>query len=263
MKCFISISSCARDIQQGYNQAMRDTWLPTLKDYGNFDYKFFVGSGKYEGYEEGIEKTWETNAWVDQVIPKAYKQAEKTFPDDLKLKDDEIMLDVPDGYKYLSLKTKLSHQYALENGYDFVFQCFTDTYVRVHNLVESGFEKHDYVGFSFGLDYISFRYASGGAGYWLSKKATELLVSSPITHWAEDVWSGEVMFKNGIKFERDERYRPFLSDDGSIKLESITEHLAQVENHGKYTPQVMYDVHEKAKVYDEEFDKLFNKVKIL
>ena len=99
--------------------------------------------------------------------------------------DDEVLIDVPDGYRYLPLKTRASHVYAVEHGYDYVFQCFTDTYVNVPNMLQSGFEYYDYVGYIVTNSWGS--YIAGGPGYWLSRRACcECLVGKSINHWAEE-----------------------------------------------------------------------------
>ena len=51
-------------------------------------------------------------------------------------KDDEVALPVPDDYFHLVFKTKAMHKWALENGFDFVYKCDTDTYCRRRTLDE-------------------------------------------------------------------------------------------------------------------------------
>lgn len=213
MRILIAISSCVKDIINQNNQAMRDTWLPDLKKY-NIDYKFFVGNGKLlEIPSPQFEKSW-TDLTNGQNFSRLHPislwwknnlhNEELGFPEGLILKDDEICLNVPDGYKYLSFKTKESLIYAAERDYDYVFRSFTDTYVNVDKLVKSGFEEYDYVGHY--LDTDLGKYAAGGCGYWLSKKAYKLCLKEPITCWAEDAWIGEIMKKNKIPLYFDYRY---------------------------------------------------------
>ena len=169
MKILIAISSCARDAQNGYNQAVRDTWIKDL----TCDYKFMVG---------------ET---------------------DIQLKDDEVRLPCPDDYLSLPYKTLETYRWALENGYDFIFKCDTDTFIRPEKLLSGDFHLYDYYG-SFngpigvpGVVYNScYSWTSGGSGYWVSRKAAELIIAEGVTKKAvcpnlripcEDLWIGQVL----------------------------------------------------------------------
>ena len=49
MRALITISSCARDVLGGYNQSLRDTWLKEIAGIPWLDYKFFIGSGRWDG----------------------------------------------------------------------------------------------------------------------------------------------------------------------------------------------------------------------
>jgi hypothetical protein len=182
MKLLIAISSCWDFEKNGNNAALRGTWLPDIQHFSGLDYKFFVGHG------QGAESA--------------------------ELPDDCIFLpDVDDGYGFLTYKTRSSLRWAYERGYEFVFRCFPDCFVRVDRLMACGFEQHDFFGDfrSEGDAHIgkgtepsrpilqqAQNYASGGAGYWLSRRAFELLLQAPITGiwrdtitpYAEDLWVG-------------------------------------------------------------------------
>lgn len=178
----IAISSCWDFEKNANNAALRDTWLRDIKHFPGLDYKFFLG------YGQGAESA---------VLP-----------------DDCVFLpDVNDGYGFLTYKTQASLRWAHAEGFDFVFRCFPDTYVRVDRLMACPFPEFDYYG-----DFRSEEggrtnggtgkrmptlqraqnYASGGAGYWLSRKAFSLLLNEPvlgiwrddITPYAEDLWVG-------------------------------------------------------------------------
>src|SRR6202034_2149949 len=121
-----------------------------------------------------------------------------------QLEDSILLPDVPDDYGHLTYKTRASLRWAYEHGYEFVFRCFPDTYVRVDRLLQCAFTAVDYWG--------DFRneeggrpdggtgklmptlqqaqnYASGGAGYWLSRKAFSFLIDAPIL----GVWRDNLM----------------------------------------------------------------------
>ncbi len=173
MKFLVAISSCYDFEKNGNNDALRETWLPDLAKF-DVDYKFFFGVG------QGAES--------------------------VRLKDDCICLpSVEDDYGHLTYKTRASLGWAHLRDYDFVFRCFPDTYVRVNRLMKCGFEQHDYHGdFRGDANYNMLEngraqnYASGGPGYWLSKRAYTLLVNFPVlgvwkdnlTPYVEDLWVG-------------------------------------------------------------------------
>lgn len=172
----VAVKSCARDLEAGLHQAIRETWG---KDFpGNVDVRFFIGGGLQLG-----------------------------FP----YKPDEIILYCPDGYDDLSKKTQGILQYSLINGYEFTFLCDNDTFVIPKLLVGTEFRAYDYSG-RFGtnppigttFDYRDCRrimrigchpWASGGVGYFLNRRAAQAIADTVITptDWAEDLWVGQVI----------------------------------------------------------------------
>ncbi len=158
MKLLIAINSCHLYERNGANEAARQTWLGEVSEHG-FDYKFFVGLGG--------------NAAADAV-----------------------QLQAPDDYNSLCYKTFESLKWTEERGYDFIFRCYPDTYVRPERLRWSGFEGFDYSGNFEGGSMT----AAGGPGYWLSAKAIEFMLRHEVspTHpnigaTFEDRWVGTVM----------------------------------------------------------------------
>ena len=78
-------------------QAVRDTWWSSL----TLDKKFFFGQGSRT------------------------------------LRDDEVILPVPDRFRYHCLKNQMMFRWALEHDYDWVFRCDDDAYVRPDRLTEA------------------------------------------------------------------------------------------------------------------------------
>jgi hypothetical protein len=159
MKPLIAINSCAAYELAGANDAARKTWLPEAAQQG-FVYKFFHGRSS---------------------LPAA---------------DDIQPVDAPDDYHSLCYKTHESLRWAVAQGFDFVFRCYPDTYVRPERLRRSGFERYDYSGNFEGGSMT----AAGGPGYWLSRPACEVMLThhvSPghpnIGSTFEDRWVGVVM----------------------------------------------------------------------
>lgn len=150
MKILIGIPSCLRDRErQNYTRI----WLKDCERFG-VDYKFFLGGRQ----KEPIAK-------------------------------DEIHSDrIDDNYDSLIEKVKWIIQYALDNGYEYLFKCDVDTFANVYRLIKkSGFEKYGWSGS--GVSY-------GGTGYWLSReRMLELLArTTPLGALeTEDVWVHRVL----------------------------------------------------------------------
>jgi hypothetical protein len=116
-------------------------------------------------------------------------------------------LEVSDDYEQLPAKVKAVCEFALDNNFDFLFKCDSDTFIFLDRLLASGFEQYDYSGWTGGIAEVSEEYASGGAGYWLSRKAFEIVAKAPLTkETAEDKWVGRVLYDAGIIVHRDTRY---------------------------------------------------------
>ena len=249
MKYLIAISTCHSFEENGCNQAVRDTWLPDCKKYG-VDYKFFVGHG-----ECGFGRT---NTSAINPYPfgssNGYKLGDKQ-------PEDTVQLDCGDGYNRLTYKTQESLKWAAERGYDYVFRCFPDTYVHVGRLLASGFHRSDYHGDFRGELLAHPNYTSGGAGYWLSKKAYFYLLGAPIlgvwrddlTVYVEDLWVGRIIsprMKDGtfLQYAHDPRYmnrgqvyQPHPSNN------FVTAHLScggGGQGTVPYTKDLMYKAHD-------------------
>ena len=97
--------------------------------------------------------------------------------------------------------------------------CDTDTFLLPNKLLSCGFEDYDYVGKidrplgqTFGYTAIdrdgvktfnprSYPWASGGYGYFLSRKAFEIVASATVIGWAEDMIVGNLL---GARYESGE-----------------------------------------------------------
>jgi len=229
VKYLVAISSCYDFEKNRNNDAMRDTWLPDLQRFG-VDYRFFFGVG------QGAEST--------------------------RLKHDCVLLpSVEDDYGHLTYKTRASLGWAFVHEYDFVFRCFPDTYVRVDRLMTCGFQNFDYYGDFRGdpstnevTHQKAQNYASGGPGYWLSKRAYSLLISAPvlgvwrdeITPYTEDLWCGNILGRHlELKLKYFDDTKRFINRGSrswpTPENDVITSHLSCPE---KYTPEFMYAAHQ-------------------
>jgi hypothetical protein len=164
MKPIILITAC----NQHRNRAdmCRATWLNT---FGNLcDYRFIFGIGNTVQH------------------------------------DDELVFECDDTYFGLPKKVQLSHQWALQQGYDYILKTDCDVYLHTPRVLVFGIDKADYVG-NFYYDTFAM-----GAAYWLSKKATEILVNAPLpapfAPGGDDVWVGKIMEQAGVSRHHEPRY---------------------------------------------------------
>jgi hypothetical protein len=222
MKILIAILSCVRDTGNGFNQAVRETWL---KDLNGADYCFFLGRGA------------------------------KIRPDDYP---DEFILDCPDDYLGLPYKTKALLKAA--SDYEYIFKVDTDTYVVPDRLLQSDFYNYDYVGHFNGAIGVPnviygkcYSWASGGSGYWLSKKAAEIVANAEVLPSSicpiskipcEDLWIGQVLGpsieKGIITAHHDSRYAAGFRDDHRTE---ITSHFCSEGANRKFETFWMFEHH--------------------
>lgn len=229
MRLLIAIKSCRRDCYNGFNQAIRDTWLQNCP----VDHAFFVGGG-------------DATIWADEVV-----------------------LDCGDGYLDLPWKLQAICAWALARDYDFVFVVDTDTYVDVKKLLESGFEnsdvtstryypeplpgvriKHNFVEPPHPYDDAAyfqnpkFKHRAvyswpGTATYWISRRLMNAVVQRTPDLWAEDMWLGQIIGE-GIESGQflAATHDGYSNDDGAI-----TSHYKSTINGRPFDVNWMYEKH--------------------
>ena len=193
MKILVAISSCSK--YEANHQSMRDTWLKEAVTLG-MDYLFFV-----------------------ERSPEPHRPGRKIHSDTVVTNGDEwAMTD----------RLKFKIKYAYDHGYDFVFCCFPDTYVRPERLLLSGFEKFDY----FGTVYChpnGTPYCQGGAGYMLSRKAMEAAFTDPSDYLNDDCWLGDVLGKTALARGHSEDFHQWWGSPEKSNT-SVTCHLSHTSN---------------------------------
>src|ERR1039458_2222306 len=206
MKILVAVMSCWLCELNGDNQSLRETWLKDLVAYPNVDYKFFHGSG------------------ASQYPGQAYRfeQGEvKNMPSDI------VVLESPDDYLSLILKSQEFHYWGYRQGYDFVFKADTDTYVNIPQLMTSEFAKHDYCGYvhteANSYPEVPYGMLGGGEGYWTSRHACEVISKAapskaPDMNFgsAEDRWTANVLGVSGICMVGLPGYRRGITLHGSV-----------------------------------------------
>ena len=166
MRLLIAVKSCLRDRDKGCHDAIRNSWGCEVQD----ELRFFVG--------ESIKFTAGA--------------------------DDEISLDVADDYDSLPHKTRAILRWSIALGYDFTFLCDNDTFVIPKKLKTCGYQDYDVSGLfkrtvrggyrdARGVYPDLYPWPSGGYGYFLSRKAAEVIVAQEPTVWAEDMYVGQCL----------------------------------------------------------------------
>jgi hypothetical protein len=125
-------------------------------------------------------------------------------------------LDVPDDYAHLPLKMKEMCRYAYESGYEYIYKCDDDTYLRPERLLSSGYEAYPTMGRHTDPGDPDGPYKGGwywgGCGYFLNRECMRLVIGSDPNdtgmnpHKAEDRWVGNILHKAGMPFRHDARF---------------------------------------------------------
>lgn len=143
--------------------------------------------------------------------------------------DDLLLLPCPDDYPSLPQKTKWFCKWALErDDWDYLFKCDDDTYICADRLASFDPAGRDYIGAerSPGVDY-----GSGGAGYFLSRRAARLVVDRLEKHLtgAEDLLVGQCLREAGVKLHIDMRFVPYGKENlrPTANNQIITSHASQ------------------------------------
>jgi hypothetical protein len=163
---------------------------------------------------------------------------------------DEVLLDCPDGYHYLSAKTQLIRRWALANGYEFVWKVDDDCYLRPERLFANGLSNHDYVG---RLRGPSGNYANpycSGFCYGLSKKAMELLAPlewDASDDFSEDRWTGNKLMSLGISPYNATQFIVEYSKNNAVSGREPPLAGNPVIAACEYRPDLMRRVHEQFK----------------
>ena len=175
-KLLIAVKSCQDHKDRGDHNVIRSTWGKDAKALG-IEVRFFMGASMNQ------------------------------------YQSDEVHLKCADDYNALPFKTREICKWASGKVIDYVFLCDNDTFLIPRLLLKTGFENFDYAGKISKPIGIPFRYehtgregqkelyqrcypwASGGFGYFLSKKALAEIAYGFPTSECEDLWVGQEMGK--------------------------------------------------------------------
>jgi hypothetical protein len=152
---------------------------------------------------DAMRETWLNNSPVEYKV--FLGQTKRNRP----IRANEVLLAASDDDRGLVDKIVQMIRWVREHGYTHVFKCDDDVYAVSDRLLKSGYEKHDYTGMvcngNKGSGWKEF--CLGGAGYWLSQKAMDAIVSAEIATPLVDGHVAMTLAAAGIKPVHDSRYR--------------------------------------------------------
>lgn len=220
-KLAICVKSCHRDLEAGFHDAIRGTWGKDAKAAG-IEVFFFMGE---DPTQQSTRRSW-------------------------RYGPGEIVLDCDDSYEALPYKTRRIAQWAGGKMFTNLFLCDVDTFVWPRKLLNTGFESFDYLGqflvgepggapFRYSDEhgvYDEFRgWASGGFGYFLSKRAASIVAGTTPNVWAEDAFVGQALAPFIDKKE-------IVASHTDLKAKQVTEHFGK-NLPQQFTPKILQEAY--------------------
>lgn len=165
------------------------------------------------------------DSWMARVrelgFRAAFVFANGNFPTDYSA-DDCIALDeVPEGYLELPQKTRAFCQRALAvPNWEFLWKCDDDTFVHPERFADlcarTLASNIGYMGVDVGTRQGLCPYASGGAGYFLSRACVEVVAEKLVDQIGpEDLLVGRILSNVGARFDdRPDLFAAFSVVDG-------------------------------------------------
>lgn len=147
--------------QQARVTAIRDTWIKEIPS--SIGYRFFYGTRLRQG----------------GAPPRAPAS-------------DEVFLNCGDNYTENPAKMKAICQWAIDHGYDYILRCDDDTFIYPDRLLVTNWAEYDYSGSCATNDFHP------GGCMFLSRRMMELIITSKVTTYADDVWIGQISKQNKI-----------------------------------------------------------------
>lgn len=192
MKTIIGLLACQSIPER--RDLCRQTWLPAIQSLG-IDVVFLIGGHPH-----------------------------------LERNGDELYLPVPDTYPELPQKTVAFCCWALESDATHLFKADDDTFIHPWRFVDwlATITTQDYVG----NEWTAHKgYASGGAGYLLSRAAACLVTTMSKKKGAEDIEVAKILKRNKMPLHMDHRFIGF-GNEGKRPLpknDLITTHKISVD----------------------------------
>lgn len=148
----------------------------------------------------------------------------------------ELQIPCPDTYEALPQKTAAFCRWACEQrDIDYLFKCDDDTYLVPKRLLDVDLDGVDYLGTPL---FIGIPYASGGAGYFLSRRAARVVAEHMHEEAGpEDLIVSQHLARHGIQLCPDRR---FIEIGSEHRCPSPSNSL--VTSHAYAKPWIEHDV---------------------
>ncbi|MEM7394388.1 MAG: alpha-1,2-fucosyltransferase, partial [Verrucomicrobiota bacterium] len=165
----------------------------------------------YEDRRERCRRTWIPDPMPDR-LDLVFLVGDEKVGAQPRREQDILRIPCSDIYEALPSKTQGFCRWALEHeAFDYLFKCDDDTYIHVERFLDFDPEDKDYIGAEWTA---GAGYASGGAGYLLSRKAASIIAEhDDFPHGAEDVLVGETLRSANIHFDINRRFIPYGNED--------------------------------------------------
>lgn len=120
---------------------------------------------------------------------------------------DMLLLPCPSDYPSLPQRTRWFCKWLLTQDFQYALKLDDDTLVCIDRLAKYDFAGRDYIGAEWNP---GVGYGSGGAGYFMSRKAVEI-IANHMTHstGSEDLLVGATLRSHGIPFSLEPRLVPY------------------------------------------------------
>jgi Galactosyltransferase/Glycosyltransferase family 10 (fucosyltransferase) C-term len=129
--------------------------------------------------------------------------------------EDTLCLPCNDDYYSLAYKTREFCRWAMTQDFDYLFKCDDDTFIYADRFVSFNPHNRHYIGVD-PVDHINPKFASGGAGYWLSRESARIVADMDIERirehtgiqsYSEDLLVYHALTQKRIHFTQDKRFQ--------------------------------------------------------
>lgn len=163
---------------------------------------------KYRQRADIVRHTWAVDVGDQADVRFFFGRDPQNHDGNMESWPEEVHLEVPDDYDHFRHKVQAIFRWAVEQGYDYVLKTDDDVVIFPDRLF-STFQARDYAGRVRGPSQENVAPAiygqseapfCSGFGYWLSRRAAEIVASAPDNgDWAEDRFAGQALNRAGIQ----------------------------------------------------------------
>jgi histo-blood group ABO system transferase len=173
---------------------------------------------KYPDRRQRCQATWMADG-KECGVESVFLLGCPTVPQPEMVGQHALACPCPDDYASLPQRTRSFCRWAIErDDWDYLFKCDDDTYVSIPRLIRYDMGGRDYVGAEW---QPGAGYGSGGAGYFLSRKAATVIAQRLVQSCGnEDQLVGETLRVAGIGLSIEPRLVPFGSMDHRPKRDN-------------------------------------------